>query len=268
MTEPSIAQVDAAILAVLGERNRGERQARTEGATFADRLLSLRQVEALPAGTALVRVASGTVITPLARDQLKRLGIAVRLISEVEAKRQRNQGTWGFAIDHDSGLAAALQRTLLSGIESWNEIGRDVFDVARWVAVAEDRGAAIITLEASVAAWQAQQVPGVRAATVAEASAVDRAIRHLGVNLLVIEPSGKSIHTLKHLLATFRRAGAPRLPDTLRRGLDFRVEGHADRRSDRSRHVIEEPPQSAERALRDRLAHAARGPAGGLRRSW
>lgn len=268
MTEPSIEQVDAAVLAVLGAWGMGAKPTRFEGPTFAGRLLSLQAVEALPAGTTLVRISAGTVVTPLARDQLKRLGIALRLISDVEANRHCKQGTWGFVIDHDFGLADTFRRNLLSGQESWDEIGLDVFDATRWVAGGDDRGVAVVTEEASVAAWRAQQVPGLRAASVGEASAVDRAIRHLGVNLIVVEPAGKSIYTLRHLLSIFRRAGAPSMPEGLLRNLDSRVEGHADRRSHRSRHIIEKPFQPAERAFRDRLAHAALGPGGGFHRSW
>ncbi len=66
-----------------------------------------------------------------------------------------------------------------------------------------------------MATWRACQVPDVRAATVAEPDAVSRACRNLGANLLVIEPVGQSIYSLKQLCAAFRRSGVPRRPEGL-----------------------------------------------------
>ena len=43
-----------------------------------------------------------------------------------------------------------------------------------------------------------------------EPEAVSRAIRHLGANLIVVEPAGKSIYLLKQLGRAFRQGGAPR----------------------------------------------------------
>src|SRR5262249_35836122 len=76
---PGLGEVDAAVRSVLAERlGRGARAPDASGEVFAGRLLALRHVEAMPAGVRLVRVAPGTVITPLARDHLKRLGVEVR----------------------------------------------------------------------------------------------------------------------------------------------------------------------------------------------
>jgi hypothetical protein len=67
----------------------------------------------------------------------------------------------------------------------------------------------LVTDEASVAVWRACQVAGVRAASAVDPDSVARAVRQLGVNLLVIEPAGKSISFLKPMSLTYRRAGAP-----------------------------------------------------------
>jgi hypothetical protein len=83
------------------------------------------------------------------------------------------------------------------------------------VAVAPERGALVVTDEASLAVWRACQVPGVRAASAVEIDAVDRAIHRLGVNLLVVEPVGKSISLMRQMSRAFRNAGAPRIPHEL-----------------------------------------------------
>ena len=89
---------------------------------------------------------------------------------------------------------------------------------AAWVAEAPHRGALVLTDEASVAVWRACQVAGVRAATVGRPRRGARAVRRLGINLLVVEPPGKSISWIRQLGATFRRAGAPLRPE----GIDDR----------------------------------------------
>ena len=83
-------EVNAAVLAVLGDFLGSRRvlapsrnghapangNGRADANIFADRLLSLRHAEAIADGAAReVRVAPGTVITPLARDWLKRNGV-------------------------------------------------------------------------------------------------------------------------------------------------------------------------------------------------
>lgn len=229
---PSWPEVNAAVLAVLGDflgtrraaapsRN-GHAGANGDGRSvadiFADRLLSLRHAERLAEASAReVRVAPGTVVTPMARDWLKRNGVAVRIVSGREAAGARAAiaGEWGFAIESRSGKVEPLRRALLEGSESWAEVGADAVEAALWVVAGDGRGALVVADEASVACWRANRVEGIRAATVAEVDAVSRAIRLLGTNLLVVEPAGASIHHLKHLGERFRRGGAPTVPEGL-----------------------------------------------------
>ncbi|MBV8076716.1 MAG: hypothetical protein JO284_09975 [Planctomycetaceae bacterium] len=187
--------------------------ARHEAEVFADRLLAQRHIEALPGGTREVRITPGTVVTPLARDLLKRRGIILRWVSGGEAGRVRDRGEWGFAFESESGVLAALRRAWLE--EEWSEVASSPVATARWVVASPRRGALLLTDEASVAVWRACRFEGVRAASAAEPEAVARAVRRLGVNLLVVEPAGKSIALMRQLGRTFRRGGAPRAPEGL-----------------------------------------------------
>src|SRR4051812_36476955 len=92
-----IAEVEAAVRSVLATRGHGPRTEQTEAGTevFAERLFALRHAEVLTAATRAVRVAPGTVVTPLARDLLKRRGIAIRLVSKGEVARVTHPGVWG-----------------------------------------------------------------------------------------------------------------------------------------------------------------------------
>jgi hypothetical protein len=72
-----------------------------------------------------------------------------------------------------------------------------------------------ITEQAALTVWKSCQLAGVRAAVAAEPTDVQHAVSTLGLNLLVIEPAGKSISFMKQLAKTFRNAGSPTIPDTL-----------------------------------------------------
>lgn len=203
-----IARVHAATRAVLGDRGRGER---IDGDVFPERLLALRHVEALGPQVQEVRVAPGTVVTPLARDELKRRGVAVRWTSRRAAPRQ---GEWAFAIEGNSGVLTALRRTWLEASEPWRELSA-LGEAVPWVAASSERGAVVLTDDAAVAVWRAHRSRGVRAAAAESSVGVSRAVQGLGANLLVIEPAGKPLALLKQLAATFRAGGAPRVPATL-----------------------------------------------------
>jgi len=212
---PSWTEVNAAVMAVLVEFGRSSRPAgnssRDRGEVFVDRLFSLRHAEAVADGSDEVRVAPGTVITPLARDFLKRRRVSIRVVSgrEADGSRARRRGEWGFAIESRAGQSEAIRRALL---EDWLEVGPDAVEAAHWVVDGEARGALVVADEASVAAWRAGRIEGIRAATVAEPEAVSRSIRHLGANLIVVEPAGKSIYLLSQIAGRFRRGGAPEVP--------------------------------------------------------
>jgi hypothetical protein len=182
-------------------------------------LLSYREAEALPPGLKEVLLTPGAVITPLAQGHLKRQGIAVRFAAREAAPNVRSEGEWGFAIDDPSGCVEALRRGLLAVAEPWADVGPDVLAAARWVALGRDRAAVLITPEGSVAAWAANQIPGLRAASVHDPDATARASRQLGTNLLVVEPAGKSIAWLRQIIQTFRRAGTPKVPSWLTGGV-------------------------------------------------
>lgn len=223
MSIASVEQVAAAVSEVLRDLDRGRTSRPKVGVSrqdiFAERLLSLRQAEGFAANRHEVRIAPGTVVTPLARDFLKRQGISLKVVSRSEVERVRDPGEWGLAIESDSGLISAFRRSLLDDVRPWHEVEGAAEAAAQWVNASPSRGVVLLTDQASVAVWLACRVPGVRAAQAGDVDSVDRAIRWLGLNLLVVEPAGKSISLLKQMSLAFQRAGAPRTVD----GLEGRI---------------------------------------------
>jgi hypothetical protein len=109
-----------------------------------------------------------------------------------------------------------VRRSLLEGTDAWHELSESLEEVVRWVLEGEGRGAIVLTSEASTAVYRACRKRGVRASAAADPDAVARAVRALGVNVVVIEPAGKSIALIKQMASTFRRASGPVVPDWLR----------------------------------------------------
>ena len=222
---PSLHDVDSAVQAVLAEmfpvaRHAGAiaHFAKPGVEVFSGTLLSLRHAEILSPRIVEVLIAPGTVVTPLARDVLKRRGVSIRFVARSEVARLRNAGEWGFAIESERnrGLLEALRRGLLDGSESWFEVGSQLDDAMNWVTEAEGRGAMLLTDEASVAVFRACRNPGVRASAAVDVDSVSRATRLLGVNLLIVEPAGKSIALMHQLGRALRRFGGPLPPEWLK----------------------------------------------------
>ncbi len=224
----SLSEVNAAVLAVLAGWTRPAQQggigrppARNGHApqpeVYVDRLLGVRQAEALP-GLDEIRVLAGTVVTPMALEVLKRRRVAVRVVSGREAvsTKTRQQGEWGFAIEatRNMGLIASLRRHWLDGSD-WSEVASNARNAAHWVVDGEGRAALILADEASSATWRANRVEGVRAATVVDGNSTVRAVRHLGANVVVVEPATGSIHLIKQVAERFRAGGAPVPPESL-----------------------------------------------------
>jgi len=224
---PGQRDVDAAVRSVLAalfpapasarapEGLNGRAVAASGVEVFAGRLLSARLAGGLRPGIKVVRVAPGTVVTPLAKDVLKARGVEVRFVATAAVEEARRSGEWGFSIDADGGLVESFRRALLDDPGRWDDLGPALDDVTGWVAGGPGRGALVLTGESSLAVYRACQVAGVRAAAVADPSATARAVRSIGANLLVVEPASQSVAHLRQIGQCFRRSGAPASPDGL-----------------------------------------------------
>jgi hypothetical protein len=218
-----IKEVAAAVQAVLAEL-RGRTLAHTRSRSESDcqlvvgNLLSARHAESLPPGTRVVQVAPETVVTPVARDILKHMGVTIRLVSSIDSLTASARGEWAFAIEVETGMTQAVRRALLDDPLPWTELGSSLQAVISWLLEEPGRGAMLLTSDAAVAVWKSCRVPGVRAASAAEPADVGRAVATLGVNLLVVEPADKSISWMRQLGTAFRQSGGPVVPQSLELG--------------------------------------------------
>lgn len=210
-----IRAVDEAVRSVLADlRITAPRTANSRAAdlVFADRLFSLRMAETLPPDVRAIKIAPGTVMTPMARDYLKRRGVAVRLASATEIAPSA-QGEWAFALSASSGQMLALQRAFLEDSRTWVELDPSLDELTNWIRGGDGRGAFLVAIDPALVVWRACRVPGVRAAFAAEPADARSAARSLGANLLVVDPTGKSLSWIRQIALAFRGAGAPRFAD-------------------------------------------------------
>src|SRR5262249_27172563 len=99
MSGPTIVQVDAALRAGLAEVL-GSSGERTFDGVVVESLFSLRHLARWSSRE--LCLGPRTVITPLAREELKRRGITIRRISEGELSETKRRGTWGFAMEFEN----------------------------------------------------------------------------------------------------------------------------------------------------------------------
>lgn len=251
MISPSAEEVDRAVKAALAAQRPVDRTEPHSVWTFAGRLLSARVLESIPSTVVELSIGPETVLTPMARDQIKRRKICLKWLGRVEARQQNGLGEWGFSVDSKSWSMTMLRRMLLM-TDDWLDLGDDPQAAALWVAEGQGRGAALLTDQQALAVWQANATNGVRAAAISDADGITRAVSSLGPNLLVIDPLGKSVHELKHLAETFRKTGAPVLPDWLAGG-----NSHAHCRGGGTHHTFENASRTQEPPVRNRLTDAS-----------
>ncbi len=208
MTTLNASQIDAIVRAVVAELNRRQAVA-VEPArdVFSGKLLNLAAAESLRHDQTEIRIAPGTVVTPLALDHLKRRKVILSYVSNVTATH-RNTGEWAFCLGTTtSGHAAAIRRALLA---TWTE--RTEAELVPWLTETSGRGGLLLTNDAALSCWKANQLKGIRAAFIVDADSLARAVKSIGINLAVIEPERLSISQVRMLAESFRQAGAPVAP--------------------------------------------------------
>jgi hypothetical protein len=169
-------------------------------------------------------LAPGTVVTPLAAEELRNGGIAIT--------RRPTEGkpvaTWGVAQDRQyPAVKAALQSMPLRELAA-TCIGPEC-DWARTLAECVARGdccgGVVFCQDVSLICCVANKLPGLRAAAVITVVQAARAALTLGVNLLAVEMPGRTFFEVRQILRNLCRPACPDGVACTLGGLD----GHAHR---------------------------------------
>jgi hypothetical protein len=168
-------------------------------------VITLESLREIPAGTTSLLVRCRAVVTPAARDELKRRKIKV--LTTADKVSTANRLLIGCSDGPTTGrdVAPAGVNVLLLDARCPVEI---VQQFEQRLSGSADL-AAIVTHRPAVALCLANRYPSLRAALATDARSVRDAVQTLGANVLVIDPRGRSAHHLRSLLVEFT-VGGPR----------------------------------------------------------
>lgn len=201
---------------------------------WPSRVVAVEELRRTLNGHRELSLAAGTIITPLAADDLKARGIRIR--HHAEAKPTRSSTTWAVGQEWPEPLVhSAVQALERDGISllQWPHC-RDGADcawakeIAQCVARGDCRGGVIFCRDANLACCIANKVAGLRAAAVTTVGQAARATLTLGTNLLAVEMPGRTYFEARQILRILCQPAAPACPERIAFALR-ELDGHAHR---------------------------------------
>jgi len=200
------------------------------------RILAAEDLRHALNGQREVLLAAGTIITPLAAEQLRAYRIRITRQAGSPAVQPPTAAAWGYAADrpHPAVQSAvqALQRDgwVLRELkpQSPNTPCTWARAVAECVARGECRGGALFCQDPGLVCCVANKVAGVRAVAVFTVAQAARAGLTLAANLAAVEMPGRTFFEVRQILRTLctnRDAACPEAVACTLRELD----GHAHR---------------------------------------
>lgn len=213
-------EVERIVRAVLGELNVAsarsakllETNDRNSGRTLVltSKVVSLAELEGKLKDVTRLVVPRGAVITPAARDELRKFAVAVasatdgKTIARVRLVLAAAETTF-----ERTALAAALAgEGIAVELIASRELASAVDELTRKVVVDKQFGLLITDMPAA-ALCLANRQRGVRAALAHGLAAVSEAVEMIAANLLVIDPRSRNMCELRRLAREFTRAGRP-----------------------------------------------------------
>jgi hypothetical protein len=151
-------------------------------------------------GSKQVRIGAKAILTPSARDFVRSSGIDVLRESTLSTSDASDR--WQIIVTTPTPqVAAAVEGLKEHGIACEMRLVGLPAEAAMQAVSAVCRGEAnrvvVITSQPEVVACLANRNDQIRAAAVADATAVERVQKNLNANVLAIDPSGKGLHELK-----------------------------------------------------------------------
>jgi len=233
VSDPSAADVSAAVMAVLREMAGAAAQPAdrpsvlhsgrmrigpAQGITtvsddsivaFPGKLLLERHAVSLPDSTRQIVTTPSTVVTPLAREILRKRGVAVRIsnASSLGSPNPVIAGEWAVVRLCESPQAQSLETMLIGrGGEGWIGFGAATEAAVGWLDTQPAGHLAVLAQSAAHALWWLIR-QGVRAAQVQASADVERIVSAFAPRCLVLEPARLAIHESRQIFRTWRSLG-------------------------------------------------------------
>ena len=186
-------------------------------------VISVARLEGKLAGVKRVVISPKAVITPAAKDLLREQKIELARGEVSNQQASNNQLTLAIGVAETPYEASALSRELKTENQPIEELARTgLASVTEELSEQVARGGRLgllLTSNVAAAACLANRTRSVRAAEARCATSTKEAVKGLGVNLLVVNPVGKSTFELKRMIQVFL-AGAGQCPAEWRGKLD------------------------------------------------
>lgn len=186
------------------------------------RVITLETISGQLNGIRELIVRQGAIVTPAVKDRLRESKIAISVAPQGGNAAARTAqvvlGTTEPAVEVSSiaaqlgKMGAAVQQVARTGLKN----------VIQEMCDAVGRGGQlgiVCTSRVTAAICLANRVPGVRAAQAGDGQTVEQIIRDVGANLLVLDCSNSSSHSLCTLAERFVAPGMRRCPSELENAL-------------------------------------------------
>ncbi|HUY87539.1 MAG TPA: hypothetical protein VMV10_02275 [Pirellulales bacterium] len=179
--------------------------------TIASRVVTLAEIEGKLEGIEQLVVPAKAVITPAARDllRLKQIDIGYALPAKA-ASRSRLLLVVG-AAETKYDATSLIQAVVREGTTVERMARTGLVQVVGEMCEEATKGGKLgllLTSETAAASCLANRRAGVRAVVATSAAATPRAVRAVGANVLVIDPTGRGAFEVQRIVSQFV-AGAP-----------------------------------------------------------
>lgn len=184
--------------------------------TLTTKVVSATELEGRLTGVSQLVVPRGAVFTPAARDEIKKHGVTIA--SAVEASKLASGTVLHVAACGTTYNAQSLWQSLMAdGIRLEPTVSGGLPGAIEVLAgaAASGRVALLVTDQVATAMCLANRNRSVRAALGSSVAAVDQAVAEIGPNLLVVDPTGRSVFEMKLAIRHWLRHGQPICPAAL-----------------------------------------------------
>jgi hypothetical protein len=184
--------------------------------TLSSKVVSVAELDGRLAGVTQLVVPRGAVFTPAARDEIKKHKLTVA--SVVEPAKATTAAPLQVAAAGTSYNATPLWQALVSAgtrVETTVAAALPGAIEVLGSAAANGRAALLVTDQAATALCLANRNRGVRAALGSNKQTIDAAVAEIGANLLVIDPTGRSVFEMQQTIRHWLRHGQPKCPAAL-----------------------------------------------------
>ncbi len=185
---------------------------------FEQRVVTQADLEGRLENKTRVTVLPGAVITPAARDYLRERNIAL-VRGDTNGQRSSSVRIKLAAAGTTYEPGELIRQLSAEGIDIELLDRGDLLSAVDALAENVARGGfsgVLLTNDPAAALCLANRQPGIRAALAASVVDVEAAILQIGVNMLVIEPTGKSSVALRQMIRRFCSGAPHSCPEALK----------------------------------------------------